>query len=255
MQANQHQRLTQCIHRLQNRLGGGEGIEGLYGSLTRTGMQRILDSLTLHCGLGSDSRLVDIGAGLCRYFKPTAAFKCSQPSLAALTMPRIQSQEQAGPCLTHQAVAVFRDLCCSPSCPPCALGLWLSVLMMMGLLPQAHAVMHHHLALTEVAACCRALSHALLAAACLLQASEAGRRIPHGSTVLAVHLATSFCLLLQAPDARPGDAWRCLHPGHRDRLGQVRQGASVCQADGCGAEAAPGGQQAAGAAVGAVLPS
>lgn len=51
---------------MQNKLGGGEGIEGLYGSLTRTGMQKVLHSLTKSCGLDQTSRLVDIGAGLGR---------------------------------------------------------------------------------------------------------------------------------------------------------------------------------------------
>ncbi len=51
---------------MQNKLGGGEGIEGLYGSLTRTGMQKVLHSLAKSCGLDQTSRLVDIGAGLGR---------------------------------------------------------------------------------------------------------------------------------------------------------------------------------------------
>jgi len=50
----------------QGRLGGGEGIVGLYGSVTRTGMQRVLDCLAAHCGLGASSNLVDVGAGLGR---------------------------------------------------------------------------------------------------------------------------------------------------------------------------------------------
>lgn len=51
----------------KNRLGGGEGIEGLYGSLTRTGMGRVLDALASHCGgLGPATHLVDVGAGLGR---------------------------------------------------------------------------------------------------------------------------------------------------------------------------------------------
>ena len=52
---------------VQNKLGGGEGIEGLYGSLTRTGMQKVLHSLSKSCGLDKSSRLVDVGAGLGRY--------------------------------------------------------------------------------------------------------------------------------------------------------------------------------------------
>ncbi len=51
---------------MQNKLGGGEGIEGLYGSLTRTGMAKVLHSLSKSCGLDQTSRLVDVGAGLGR---------------------------------------------------------------------------------------------------------------------------------------------------------------------------------------------
>ncbi|GAB4821524.1 hypothetical protein N2152v2_008570 [Parachlorella kessleri] len=51
---------------LENKLGGGEGIEGLYGSVTKGGMQKVLTALRDKCGLDSNSRLVDIGAGLGR---------------------------------------------------------------------------------------------------------------------------------------------------------------------------------------------
>lgn len=51
---------------LQGRLGGGEGIEGLYGSLKRMSMQTVLDLMVAKCGLSSKSHLVDVGAGLGR---------------------------------------------------------------------------------------------------------------------------------------------------------------------------------------------
>ncbi len=51
----------------QNRLGGGEGVEGMYGSITCSGMQRILASLQTHCQLVTSSCLVDVGAGLGRW--------------------------------------------------------------------------------------------------------------------------------------------------------------------------------------------
>ena len=51
---------------LQGKLGGGEGIEGLYGSITRSGMQKVLDSLVKNCSLRNESHIVDIGAGLGR---------------------------------------------------------------------------------------------------------------------------------------------------------------------------------------------
>ena len=50
----------------QSRLGGGEGVEGLYGSVTRAGMHRVLASLAQHTGLGRDSHVVDVGSGLGR---------------------------------------------------------------------------------------------------------------------------------------------------------------------------------------------
>ncbi|KAK9826092.1 hypothetical protein WJX81_001533 [Elliptochloris bilobata] len=58
--------LYHVMQSIEGRLGGGEGIEGLYGSVTRTGMQKVLDCLAAHCGLGASSYLVDIGAGLGR---------------------------------------------------------------------------------------------------------------------------------------------------------------------------------------------
>ena len=51
---------------MQNKLGGGEGIEGLYGTLACSGMQRVLDCLVAQCGLAPHSRLVDVGAGIGR---------------------------------------------------------------------------------------------------------------------------------------------------------------------------------------------
>jgi hypothetical protein len=51
----------------QSRLGGGEGIEGIYGSITATGMHKVLECMRHNCGLSKSSTLVDIGAGLGRY--------------------------------------------------------------------------------------------------------------------------------------------------------------------------------------------
>ncbi len=50
----------------QNNLGGGEGVEGLYGSITGMHMQRMLTIMRERCGLDASSHLVDIGAGLGR---------------------------------------------------------------------------------------------------------------------------------------------------------------------------------------------
>lgn len=51
---------------LQGRLGGGEGVCGIYGSITQTGMKRVFDCLRHSTGLDGASTLVDIGAGLGR---------------------------------------------------------------------------------------------------------------------------------------------------------------------------------------------
>lgn len=51
---------------LQGQIGGGEGVEGLYGSIKLGGMKHILAAMTAECNLGADSCLVDIGAGLGR---------------------------------------------------------------------------------------------------------------------------------------------------------------------------------------------
>lgn len=48
---------------MQNALGGGEGVEGFYGSITGAHMQRLLAAMP---GLGPDANLVDVGAGLGR---------------------------------------------------------------------------------------------------------------------------------------------------------------------------------------------
>jgi hypothetical protein len=50
----------------QSKLGGGEGVEGIYGSITATGMQKIFDCMHHNCALDTKSRLIDIGAGLGR---------------------------------------------------------------------------------------------------------------------------------------------------------------------------------------------
>ena len=46
-------------------------MEGLYGSITRSGMQKVLDCLSDKCGLASSSHFVDIGAGLGRQVTAT----------------------------------------------------------------------------------------------------------------------------------------------------------------------------------------
>jgi hypothetical protein len=58
--------LTYMHFLLQNKLGGGEGVVGMYGSITQPGMQKVLDALRLYASMTHLSTLVDIGSGLGR---------------------------------------------------------------------------------------------------------------------------------------------------------------------------------------------
>ena len=56
---------------LQGHVGGGEGVQGCYGSITQAGMGHILTVLQQDAALGTDvldarSNLWDMGAGLGR---------------------------------------------------------------------------------------------------------------------------------------------------------------------------------------------
>ena len=59
-----HQHLPCCV---QSKLGGGEGIEGMYGSIKRVGMRKVMQSLMHHCDLDTHAHFLDVGAGLGRY--------------------------------------------------------------------------------------------------------------------------------------------------------------------------------------------
>lgn len=66
---SQQQRLDglySLMQSFENKLGGGEGVEGLYGSITQSGMQKVLECLRHNAALDPGSVLVDIGAGLGR---------------------------------------------------------------------------------------------------------------------------------------------------------------------------------------------
>lgn len=58
--------LYSVMQSIENKLGGGEGVEGLYGSIKKSGMDKVLECLRSRCCLDSRSVLVDIGAGLGR---------------------------------------------------------------------------------------------------------------------------------------------------------------------------------------------
>mmetsp|Transcript_3543 Transcript_3543/g.9012 ORF Transcript_3543/g.9012 Transcript_3543/m.9012 type:complete len:663 (-) Transcript_3543:256-2244(-) len=59
-------KLYSLMQSMENKLGGGEGVEGLYGSITSAGTQAVLDAMALHGCLCDDSVLLDVGAGLGR---------------------------------------------------------------------------------------------------------------------------------------------------------------------------------------------
>lgn len=58
--------LYSAMTKAENRLGGGEGLEGVYGSITRTGTAKVLDALKEHAGLDDQSVVLDVGSGLGR---------------------------------------------------------------------------------------------------------------------------------------------------------------------------------------------
>ena len=51
----------------QNKVGGGEGLEGVYGSITKVGTTDVLDAFKEHAGLCESSVVLDIGSGLGRF--------------------------------------------------------------------------------------------------------------------------------------------------------------------------------------------
>ena len=55
-----------CECTAQAKLGGGEGIEGMYGSIKRLGMHKVIEALAEHCNLSSKSHFLDVGAGIGR---------------------------------------------------------------------------------------------------------------------------------------------------------------------------------------------
>ncbi|KAL4427630.1 hypothetical protein ABPG75_001719 [Micractinium tetrahymenae] len=58
--------LYSIMQSIENKLGGGEGVEGLYGSIKKSGMDRVLACMRQECRLDARSVLVDVGAGLGR---------------------------------------------------------------------------------------------------------------------------------------------------------------------------------------------
>ena len=58
--------LARAPFSLQAKLGGGEGTQGVYGSIRGRDTWRIFDCLRVRCGMGRASHLLDVGAGLGR---------------------------------------------------------------------------------------------------------------------------------------------------------------------------------------------
>ena len=58
--------INRCDQRSQNKVGGGEGLEGVYGSITCAGTKEMLETFREHASLNEDSIVLDIGSGLGR---------------------------------------------------------------------------------------------------------------------------------------------------------------------------------------------
>jgi hypothetical protein len=54
------------MRRAEYEVGGGEGIKGLYGSIAKAGMDKIIKVLIQKTGLSPNSVLIDFGSGLAR---------------------------------------------------------------------------------------------------------------------------------------------------------------------------------------------
>jgi hypothetical protein len=59
-------RLYMAMTKAENKVGGGEGLEGVYGSITRSGTHEVLEAFKMHAGFGHSSIFLDIGSGLGR---------------------------------------------------------------------------------------------------------------------------------------------------------------------------------------------
>ncbi|GAX83438.1 hypothetical protein CEUSTIGMA_g10863.t1 [Chlamydomonas eustigma] len=58
--------LYSAMTKAENKVGGGEGLEGVYGSINRAGTAEVLNIFKEHAGLGAESVVLDIGSGLGR---------------------------------------------------------------------------------------------------------------------------------------------------------------------------------------------
>lgn len=67
-------KLYSAMQKHERDLGGGEGTNGIYGSIRQAGMQSILEVLVSRCRLSWRSTLVDIGSGLARPLAHAAAW-------------------------------------------------------------------------------------------------------------------------------------------------------------------------------------
>ncbi|KAK9867052.1 hypothetical protein WJX84_008430 [Apatococcus fuscideae] len=110
--------LYYIMQSVESNLGGGEGLEGIYGTLTRHYMQLVLESLSAHCGLVASSSLIDVGSGLgrplmhaCVSHGLTAChgieidfIKCAKANaFVALSAQRLKSK-LAGPAITLPSI-------------------------------------------------------------------------------------------------------------------------------------------------------
>ncbi|KAL4855805.1 hypothetical protein ACK3TF_003578 [Chlorella vulgaris] len=97
--------LYSVMQSIENKLGGGEGVEGLYGSIKKSGMDKVVECMAAKCGLDSRSVMVDIGAGLGR----PLLHALLEPGIAGargIEIDRIKCDKAAAFC--KQAVAELR---------------------------------------------------------------------------------------------------------------------------------------------------
>lgn len=66
--------LYSLMTQVERQLGGGEGVVGIYGSVTKASMERVIQAMVAHANLSWRSTLVDIGSGLGRPLAHAATY-------------------------------------------------------------------------------------------------------------------------------------------------------------------------------------
>ena len=135
---------------LQNKLGGGEGIEGLYGTLAYSGMQKVLDCMAAHCGMTRESRLVDMGAGIGRSAQLSLMLRLCPALSHCMTLLTIQTGPE-GLCISFNPAPLIAE---DQSSMHCACAYLQQV-------PRTERVLHSR-RLNHLLWLCRPLLHAMV---------------------------------------------------------------------------------------------